>query len=278
MTALSNVPQLVDKKGGSYSAVAPRLELENFNKWKKRMLCYLTKIEPYYIQCINDGPFKPKTTEGDDKHVPQWTPEERRAVNQDQRMTIHNFRCDRVNLPLVILSDSRVTTLCFSNDLTLARGVIVFCMTNAKLGRRVSMSFLTYSICSGGGSTAVGGGGDGDIDDGSDGEGDLDLLRDKDGKSDGSGEDDGKSDCGDDNYGMCFLKIKQIVAQRVANAIVANAIETIAIYEAKTRVARELMNRVERQKDKVVENASNKRKYEVTTVEALANNKTKGIR
>ncbi|GJS33412.1 reverse transcriptase domain-containing protein, partial [Tanacetum coccineum] len=43
---------------------------------------------------------------------------------------------------------------------------------------------------------------------------------------------------------------------------VANAIETIAIYEAKTRVARDLMNWVKRQKDKVAENASNKRKWE----------------
>ncbi|GKA74424.1 hypothetical protein Tco_0780726 [Tanacetum coccineum] len=56
---------------------------------------------------------------------------------------------------------------------------------------------------------------------------------------------------------ISFAEIEQIVAQRVANAI-----ETIAIYEAKTRVARDLMNRVERQKDKVAENASNKRKWE----------------
>ncbi|GJU79590.1 reverse transcriptase domain-containing protein [Tanacetum coccineum] len=59
------------------------------------------------------------------------------------------------------------------------------------------------------------------------------------------------------NQGMSFAEIEQIVAQRVANAI-----ETIAIYEPKTRVARDLMNRVERQKDKVAENASNKRKWE----------------
>ncbi|GJV33821.1 hypothetical protein Tco_1394221 [Tanacetum coccineum] len=59
------------------------------------------------------------------------------------------------------------------------------------------------------------------------------------------------------NQGMSFAKIKQIVAQRVANAI-----DTIVIYEAKTRVARDLMNQVERQEDKVVENASNKRKWE----------------
>nr|GFA95163.1 hypothetical protein [Tanacetum cinerariifolium] len=42
----------------------------------------------------------------------------------------------------------------------------------------------------------------------------------------------------------------------------SNAIETIVIYEAKTYVARGLINRVKRQKDKVAENASNKRKWE----------------
>ncbi|GKA24500.1 hypothetical protein Tco_0710533 [Tanacetum coccineum] len=75
MAAISNVPQLVDKKGGSYSAVAPRLEPRKFNKWKKCMLCYLTRMEPYYIQCIKDGPFKPKTTEGANKPKSQWIPD-----------------------------------------------------------------------------------------------------------------------------------------------------------------------------------------------------------
>ncbi|GJW10759.1 putative reverse transcriptase domain-containing protein [Tanacetum coccineum] len=59
------------------------------------------------------------------------------------------------------------------------------------------------------------------------------------------------------NQGMSFAELEQIVALRVANAI-----ETIAIYEAKTRMARDLMNWVERQKDKVAENAGNKRKWE----------------
>ncbi|GJW88123.1 reverse transcriptase domain-containing protein [Tanacetum coccineum] len=56
------------------------------------------------------------------------------------------------------------------------------------------------------------------------------------------------------NQGMSFAEIEQIVAQQVANAI-----ET---YEAKTRVARDLMNRVESQKDNVANNDSNKRKWE----------------
>nr|GEU37270.1 reverse transcriptase domain-containing protein [Tanacetum cinerariifolium] len=59
------------------------------------------------------------------------------------------------------------------------------------------------------------------------------------------------------NQRMSFVKIEQIVAQQVANAI-----ETIAIYKAKTRVARNLMNRVERKYDKVAKNDSNKRKWE----------------
>ncbi|GJW32476.1 hypothetical protein Tco_0052508 [Tanacetum coccineum] len=49
------------------------------------------------------------------------------------------------------------------------------------------------------------------------------------------------------NQGMSFAEFEQIVAQRVANAI-----ETIVIYEAKTRVARDLMNRVEQHKDKAL--------------------------
>ncbi|GKE54738.1 hypothetical protein Tco_1489894, partial [Tanacetum coccineum] len=86
MAAVNNVPQLVDKKGGSYAAIAPKLKSGKFNKWKKRMLCYLAGMEPYYLKCIKDGPFQPKTVEGDDKPESQWTPDERRVVVQDQRL------------------------------------------------------------------------------------------------------------------------------------------------------------------------------------------------
>ena len=84
--AESDVPQLVDKKGGSYTATAPRLEVGKFSKWKKRMLCYLTGMEPYYIELINEGPYIPKTSTGLVKPDSQWTPDERRVVNQDQRL------------------------------------------------------------------------------------------------------------------------------------------------------------------------------------------------
>nr|GFB53109.1 hypothetical protein [Tanacetum cinerariifolium] len=59
------------------------------------------------------------------------------------------------------------------------------------------------------------------------------------------------------NQGMSVEEIKRVVAQRVANSI-----EAIAIYEAKTNIALKSMSQTERQKEKVAENASNKRKWE----------------
>ncbi|GKA84747.1 putative reverse transcriptase domain-containing protein [Tanacetum coccineum] len=57
--------------------------------------------------------------------------------------------------------------------------------------------------------------------------------------------------------GMSFAETEQIVAERVANAI-----ETIAIYETNTRMACESISQTKRQEDKVAENASNERKWE----------------
>nr|GFA61548.1 reverse transcriptase domain-containing protein [Tanacetum cinerariifolium] len=59
------------------------------------------------------------------------------------------------------------------------------------------------------------------------------------------------------NQGMSVEEIERVVAQRVANAI-----ESIAIYETKTNLARKSMSQTERQEEKVAENASNKRKWE----------------
>nr|GEX29916.1 hypothetical protein [Tanacetum cinerariifolium] len=59
------------------------------------------------------------------------------------------------------------------------------------------------------------------------------------------------------NQGMSVEEIEWVVAHRVANAI-----EAIAIYETKTNLARKSMSQTERQEEKVVENASNKRKWE----------------
>ncbi|GJY42029.1 hypothetical protein Tco_0429299 [Tanacetum coccineum] len=86
MAAESIIPQLVDKKGGSYYTIAPRLELGKINKWKKRMICYLTGMKPYYLKCIKEGLYQPKTAEGEIKPESHWTNDERRVVNQDQRL------------------------------------------------------------------------------------------------------------------------------------------------------------------------------------------------
>nr|GEW37173.1 reverse transcriptase domain-containing protein [Tanacetum cinerariifolium] len=59
------------------------------------------------------------------------------------------------------------------------------------------------------------------------------------------------------NQGMSVEEIERVVAQRVANAI-----EAIVIYETKTNLARQSVSQTKRQKEKVAENASNKRKWE----------------
>nr|GFC19300.1 hypothetical protein [Tanacetum cinerariifolium] len=56
---------------------------------------------------------------------------------------------------------------------------------------------------------------------------------------------------------MSVEEIEQVVAQRVANAI-----EAIAIYETKTNLAHKSMSQTEREEEEVVENASNKRRWE----------------
>ncbi|GKC82932.1 hypothetical protein Tco_1138649 [Tanacetum coccineum] len=56
------------------------------------------------------------------------------------------------------------------------------------------------------------------------------------------------------NQWMSFAEIERMVSQQVANVI-----ETIAIYETKTRMAHDSMDWVERQEYKEAKNASNKR-------------------
>nr|GEV42975.1 retrovirus-related Pol polyprotein from transposon TNT 1-94 [Tanacetum cinerariifolium] len=50
------------------------------------MLCYLARMEPYYLKYIKDGLFWSKIADGDAKPKSQWTPDERRVVVQDQRL------------------------------------------------------------------------------------------------------------------------------------------------------------------------------------------------
>ncbi|GJU94229.1 retrovirus-related pol polyprotein from transposon TNT 1-94 [Tanacetum coccineum] len=112
MATINDVPQLVGKKGGSYAAIAPKLEPGKFTKWKKRMLCYLARIESYYLKCIKDDPFQPKTADGDAKPESQWTPDERRVVVQDERLKSIIMSClpDDVMQSIISCVSAKVTS------------------------------------------------------------------------------------------------------------------------------------------------------------------------
>nr|GEU99263.1 hypothetical protein [Tanacetum cinerariifolium] len=70
--------------------------------------------------------------------------------------------CNRVILPLEVLNESRVITLCYFNDSTIARRVAVSYSTDAKLAHTISTSSPTDStrFGGGGGSGTAGGGKD----------------------------------------------------------------------------------------------------------------------
>nr|GEV99131.1 RNA-directed DNA polymerase, eukaryota, reverse transcriptase zinc-binding domain protein [Tanacetum cinerariifolium] len=50
------------------------------------MFCYLAGMEPYYLKCIKDCPFQPKTADGDAKPESRWTLDKRRVFVHDQRL------------------------------------------------------------------------------------------------------------------------------------------------------------------------------------------------
>ncbi|GJW42561.1 hypothetical protein Tco_0071360 [Tanacetum coccineum] len=64
---------------------APVLEVENFTNWKKRFMCHIIGIEPQFENIISNGPYIPMAA-GQRKPETQWTPEERKAANLDQRL------------------------------------------------------------------------------------------------------------------------------------------------------------------------------------------------
>ncbi|GKA21735.1 hypothetical protein Tco_0701724 [Tanacetum coccineum] len=54
MAAVNDVPQLVDKKGGSYAAIAPKLEPGNFNNQKQlKAMLSLNDIMESVISCVS---------------------------------------------------------------------------------------------------------------------------------------------------------------------------------------------------------------------------------
>ncbi|GJT90647.1 retrovirus-related pol polyprotein from transposon TNT 1-94 [Tanacetum coccineum] len=71
-------------RGGQLNS-APVLEVENFTNWKKRFMCHIIGIEPQFENIIKNGPFIPMVA-GQRKPEGQWTADERKAANLDQRL------------------------------------------------------------------------------------------------------------------------------------------------------------------------------------------------
>nr|GEV58238.1 hypothetical protein [Tanacetum cinerariifolium] len=78
------VPQTLEYRGGQLNA-APILEVENFTNWKKRFMCHIICIKPQFENIIKNGPFIPMVA-GQRKPEEQWTADERKAANLDQRL------------------------------------------------------------------------------------------------------------------------------------------------------------------------------------------------
>ncbi|GJZ64790.1 hypothetical protein Tco_0621486 [Tanacetum coccineum] len=82
--AAVEVPQTLKYRGGQLNSV-PILEVENFTNWKKRFMCHIIGIEPQFENIISTGPFIPMAA-GQKKPEAQWTADERKAANLDQRL------------------------------------------------------------------------------------------------------------------------------------------------------------------------------------------------
>ncbi|GJX25301.1 retrovirus-related pol polyprotein from transposon TNT 1-94 [Tanacetum coccineum] len=80
----AEVPQTLEYRGVQLN-VAPLLEVENFTNWKKRFMCHILGIEPQFENIIKNDPFIPMTA-GQRKLEGQWTGDERKAANLDQRL------------------------------------------------------------------------------------------------------------------------------------------------------------------------------------------------
>ncbi|GJR33343.1 hypothetical protein Tco_1109575 [Tanacetum coccineum] len=82
--AAVEVPQTLEYRGGQLNA-ASVLEVENFINWKKRFMCHIIGIEPQFENIISNAPFIPMAA-GQKKPEAQWTADERKAANLDQRL------------------------------------------------------------------------------------------------------------------------------------------------------------------------------------------------
>ncbi|GJZ77618.1 retrovirus-related pol polyprotein from transposon TNT 1-94 [Tanacetum coccineum] len=86
-----DLPQLLDSIGGSYVINVPAFDVEDFSSWKDKFLVYLDGLEPYLIEILENGPFVPMSslstsTNPLTKPQKQWSPKDKKLVNQDKRL------------------------------------------------------------------------------------------------------------------------------------------------------------------------------------------------
>ncbi|GKA93554.1 hypothetical protein Tco_0815540 [Tanacetum coccineum] len=80
----AKVPQTLEYRGRQLNVV-PLLEVEKFTNLKNRFMCHIIGIELQFKTIIENGPFIPMVA-GQRKPEGQWTPDERKAANLDQRL------------------------------------------------------------------------------------------------------------------------------------------------------------------------------------------------
>nr|GEW38324.1 hypothetical protein [Tanacetum cinerariifolium] len=95
--AAVKVPQTLEYMGGQLNA-APVLEVKIFTNWKKRFMCHIIGIEPQFENIISNDLFIPMAA-GQKKPEGQWTADERKDANLDQRLK---------SLIMSVLSDNQM--------------------------------------------------------------------------------------------------------------------------------------------------------------------------
>ncbi|GJR56023.1 hypothetical protein Tco_1406544 [Tanacetum coccineum] len=83
--AAVEVPQTLEYRGGQLNVVPVVRGCEILHLQKKRFMCHIIGIELQFENIIKNGPFVPMTA-GQRKPENQWTRNEKKAANLDQRL------------------------------------------------------------------------------------------------------------------------------------------------------------------------------------------------
>ncbi|GJU42512.1 hypothetical protein Tco_1195469 [Tanacetum coccineum] len=111
----AEVPQTLEYRGGQLNVV-PVLEVKFFNNWKKRFICHIIGIEPQFENIIKNGPFISMTA-GQRKPEEQWTTDERKAANLDQRLKVSSYSIYETKKKKSLISATPLSTAFFCTSI-----------------------------------------------------------------------------------------------------------------------------------------------------------------